>query len=96
MPSITKGYNPETDSWHCTVCGVDMGSMNPRQLCMKTYCENEIADSKSVRPILPQPMRRTRTIIAPTNKIPLQKQVLPMNQETTPVPESYDMLDYLA
>ena len=25
----------------CVVCGVDMGPDNPRQLCRKTYCENE-------------------------------------------------------
>lgn len=24
----------------CTDCGVDMGSCNPRQLCGKTYCNN--------------------------------------------------------
>lgn len=32
------GYNPETDSWHCLECGVDMGPQNPRQLCGKYYC----------------------------------------------------------
>jgi len=32
------GYNKETDSWHCTQCGVDMGSGNPRQLCGKWIC----------------------------------------------------------
>ena len=26
----------------CTVCGVDMGDCNPRQLCAKTYCANEL------------------------------------------------------
>jgi len=25
----------------CTVCNVDMGSHNPRQLCGKTYCMND-------------------------------------------------------
>ena len=25
----------------CTICKVDMGPNNPRQLCRKTYCENE-------------------------------------------------------
>jgi hypothetical protein len=25
----------------CIICKVDMGSNNPRQLCRKTYCENE-------------------------------------------------------
>lgn len=25
---------------YCTVCFVDMGACNPRQLCRKTYCEN--------------------------------------------------------
>ncbi len=37
---IIRGYNPETGSWHCTECGIDMGFCNPRQLCKKTYCEN--------------------------------------------------------
>lgn len=37
---IVYGYNPKTDSWHCTLCGIDMGKNNPRQLCRKTYCEN--------------------------------------------------------
>uniref|UniRef100_A0A6C0KFI7 Uncharacterized protein n=1 Tax=viral metagenome TaxID=1070528 RepID=A0A6C0KFI7_9ZZZZ len=35
---IIKGYNPATGSWHCTVCGVDMGETNSRQLCCKSYC----------------------------------------------------------
>ena len=35
------GYNEKTDSWHCTECGIDMGSINPRQLCGKIYCENK-------------------------------------------------------
>jgi hypothetical protein len=34
------GYNPKTNSWHCTMCGIDMGENNPRQLCRKTWCEN--------------------------------------------------------
>ena len=36
------GYNFETNSWHCTKCGIDMGEHNPRQLCMKYYCDNDI------------------------------------------------------
>ena len=32
------GYCKKTGSWHCTECGQDMGSQNPRQLCGKTYC----------------------------------------------------------
>lgn len=32
------GYNPESDSWHCLECGVNMGPQNPRQLCGKYYC----------------------------------------------------------
>lgn len=35
---ITYGYNSETESWHCTSCGVDMGIHNPRQLCGKWFC----------------------------------------------------------
>lgn len=26
---------------YCTVCGIDMGISNPRQLCMKTYCPDD-------------------------------------------------------
>ena len=26
----------------CQVCGVDMGDDNPRQLCKKIICENEL------------------------------------------------------
>lgn len=37
--NIIKGYNPETDSWHCLECGIDMGPSNPRQLCGKWYCK---------------------------------------------------------
>jgi hypothetical protein len=37
---IIYGYNNETGSWHCLMCGVDMGPSNPRQLCRKSYCEN--------------------------------------------------------
>lgn len=35
---ICYGYNYETDSWHCTKCGLDMGINNPRQLCGKIIC----------------------------------------------------------
>ena len=40
LEEIVYGYNSKTDSWHCTLCGIDMGKKNPRQLCRKTYCEN--------------------------------------------------------
>ena len=39
---IIYGYNPNTDSWNCTVCGDDIGSHNPRQLCGKTFCRNQL------------------------------------------------------
>ena len=34
--------NPE-HVWRnlCVNCGIDMGDNNPRQLCRKTYCENQ-------------------------------------------------------
>lgn len=43
VPEILKffGYSSVTESWHCCTCGVDMGKNNPRQLCKKSYCENE-------------------------------------------------------
>ena len=37
---VCYGYNDETGSWHCTMCGLDMGIYNPRQLCGKIYCYN--------------------------------------------------------
>ena len=40
LEKITYGYNSKTNSWHCTMCGVDMGENNPRQLCGKIWCEN--------------------------------------------------------
>ena len=38
------GYNGEN---RCLVCGIDMGYCNPRQLCMKTYCPEELYSSES-------------------------------------------------
>jgi hypothetical protein len=35
-----KEENKEEDN-RCMICGIDMGSCNPRQLCCKTYCPNE-------------------------------------------------------
>ena len=40
-PMIT-GYNPQTDNWHCLICGISMGPHNPRQLCGKTWCPNQL------------------------------------------------------
>ena len=34
------GFNSITESWHCVECGEDMGKLNPRQLCGKTFCFN--------------------------------------------------------
>lgn len=31
----------------CTVCGIDMGPQNPRQLCGKIYCMNELSSSEN-------------------------------------------------
>ena len=38
--NLIKGYNYETDEWHCISCGISMGKNNPRQLCKKSYCKN--------------------------------------------------------
>lgn len=38
------GYNEKTRSWHCLLCGIDMGINNPRQLCRKSYCDNPDTD----------------------------------------------------
>ena len=38
QPEPVYGYNQKTNSWHCLICGVDMGPTNPRQLCGKYQC----------------------------------------------------------
>jgi hypothetical protein len=40
----------------CVICGVDMGPDNPRQLCRKTYCENE-DEIPLTPPLSPQPFQ---------------------------------------
>lgn len=35
---ITDYFYPVFITWRCTECGIDLGLMNPRQLCGKTYC----------------------------------------------------------
>jgi hypothetical protein len=40
LKKIIYGYNSKTNCWHCTMCGIDMGENNPRQLCKKTWCPN--------------------------------------------------------
>jgi hypothetical protein len=40
LEKIVYGFNSKTNSWHCTMCGLDMGENNPRQLCGKTLCKN--------------------------------------------------------
>ena len=39
------GYNPETNEWHCTTCGVSMGENNPRQLCGKWICLSPVNET---------------------------------------------------
>lgn len=39
---LVYGFNPDTFSWHCLGCGVDMGQTNPRQFCMKSFCPSAI------------------------------------------------------
>ena len=39
---ITKKNKRKAETWYCTVCGEDMGEINPRQYCCKTYCPYEI------------------------------------------------------
>lgn len=42
LNNTTHGYNHKTNSWHCLLCGVDIGINNPRQLYAKTFCSNKI------------------------------------------------------
>lgn len=44
-PRPSKVFNPQNEDDpsvnRCTECGIDMGPHNPRQLCGKSYCQNE-------------------------------------------------------
>lgn len=40
-PVNLKNVFDEVNTNLCIICNVDMGDNNPRQLCKKTYCENE-------------------------------------------------------
>lgn len=42
QPRVIKGYNKKTKSWHCIVCGENMGTDNSRQLCYKSYCPSDM------------------------------------------------------
>ena len=35
---IIKGFNTETNHYHCLECGIDMGNY-PGQLCRKSFCD---------------------------------------------------------
>lgn len=36
------GYDSAKNTWRCCGCGVDMGPNNPRQMCGKYKCDNEL------------------------------------------------------
>jgi hypothetical protein len=38
--SICYGYDDINLTWNCTLCGIDIGSTNPRQYCCKGKCDN--------------------------------------------------------
>jgi hypothetical protein len=38
---LIKGYDSVTGNWHCSICGINMGKDNSRQLCGKWYCPFE-------------------------------------------------------
>lgn len=41
IQSIIEKYGRDRKN-RCTECGVDMGEMNPRQLCGKIFCESAL------------------------------------------------------
>ena len=49
---IVYGYCNKTGSWHCLICGANMGPNNPRQICGKSYCHNPplILDDEDIVP----------------------------------------------
>ena len=38
LTTVASEELDDDDVNRCIVCGIDMGSMNPRQYCNKTYC----------------------------------------------------------
>ena len=40
MKELQKEYEESDMKNLCVECGIDMGYMNPRQYCGKTYCSN--------------------------------------------------------
>ena len=36
------GHNTKTEEWYCIMCGISMGINNPRQLCGKYICYDDI------------------------------------------------------
>lgn len=43
---IMDKYSTTTKN-RCTICDIDMGEFNPRQLCKKTYCGNNFTFDES-------------------------------------------------
>lgn len=51
MSQSEFGSESESEEYKnlCIICGVDIGSTNPRQYCYKTYCPMEtLAESKDI------------------------------------------------
>lgn len=44
IEQIQKEYEESVIKNLCIECGIDMGYMNPRQYCGKTFCYNSIID----------------------------------------------------
>ncbi len=47
LEQIQKEYEESEMKNLCVECGVDMGYMNPRQYCGKTFCYNSTKNEKN-------------------------------------------------
>jgi len=49
---LQKEYENSSYKNLCIECGTDLGYMNPRQLCGKTFCYEKILNKKNIKWII--------------------------------------------
>lgn len=83
MESKVLGYNIETNSWHCTMCGDDMGEHNPRQLCGKYYCRNFTHCSSKRKPLdtISTSDNPDKKLCSPSSKASIEKEILKYKED---------------
>jgi|UniRef100_A0A6C0BJT3 hypothetical protein len=70
--SMKKYMSAFDEMNRCIECGVDLGLMNPRQLCGKTYCLNQFWTSPQ-----PEPQQQPVSVHKRTSRLIFQEYPLP-------------------